>query len=142
MKKIWMIRVGSGTILSAILLLGLSCGGLHQAPYGSTLTMPEDKTISSAGDVIFHVEALVKDPDDQPLNGVDVDFYVCCEGGDFVDNDGNIVAGPLTVRTDNIGVAGIDVIVYGDFAGEVSVNADIGTVADTFKVMKSIPAAS
>ena len=141
MKKISMIRVGSGAILTAILLLGLSCGGLHQAPYGSTLTMPASTSISSAGDVIFHVEAVVLDPDSKPLNAVDVDFYVCCGGGDFVDNNGNILAGPLTVRTDNIGVAGVDVIVYGDFTGEVSVNADIGTVGATFKVAKSIPTA-
>ncbi|MDD5222783.1 MAG: hypothetical protein PHE84_02230 [bacterium] len=133
--------LGKGWVfILGVLLLTLSCGGMNQAPFGSKMSMPADTTVASAVDVVFVAKVVVVDQDGNPLNDVDVDFTVCCDGGEFVDNNGGSLGTDITIRTDGIGVATANVLVYGNYAGDVNIFATIGTVSDTTKITKTVPA--
>lgn len=133
--------LGKGWVfILGVLLLTLSCGGMNQAPFGSKMTMPSDATVASAVDVVFVAKVVVVDKDNSPVNDVDVDFDVCCDGGEFVDNNGGSLGTDITIRTDNLGVATANVLVYGNFAGDVTIYASIGSVSDAVKITKTVPA--
>jgi len=140
MKEIRDLSGRGRVFLLGIFLLTLSCGGINQAPYGSRMTMPDSTTISSAVDVVFITKAVVVDKADNPLNAVDVDFTVCCDGAEFVDGNGGSLGSAITIRTDDSGVATANVLVYGNYAGSIIVSADIGTVTKQTTITKSIPA--
>jgi hypothetical protein len=134
--------LGKGWVfILGVLLMTLSCGGMNQAPFGSTMTMPSDATITSVVDVVFIAKVLVVDKDNNPVNDADVDFNVCCEGAEFVDADLGSLGVDMTIRTDNIVVATVNVLVYGSFAGDVTLFASIGTVSSSTKITKALPAA-
>lgn len=133
--------LGKGWVfILGVLLLTLSCGGMNQAPYGSKMTMPDDTTITSAVDVVFIAKILVVDKNNNPVNDADVDFNVCCDGAEFVDADLASLGTDMTIRTDNIGVATVNVLVYGSFEGDVTMFASIGTVSEQIKITKALPA--
>lgn len=139
MKK-GMAFLGKGWIfILGVLLMTLNCGGMHQAEYGSKINMPEDSTVTSSIDVEVIINAVVADKDDNPLNDVDVDFSVCCDGGEIIDSSGGSLGNFLSIQTDKTGVATIHVLVYGNYTGQVLVTADIGTVTEQTKITKAIP---
>lgn len=134
--------LGKGWVfILGVLLLTLSCGDINQAPFGSTITMPEDTTYTSAGDMVFITKAVVVDKDNNPLNNVDVEFMVCCDGVEIIDDLGGSLGNDVTIKTDNAGVATANILVYGNFEGEITVSADIGTVSAQTKITKAVPAA-
>lgn len=140
MKKTRAFSGKGRAFILGIFLLTLSCGGINQAPYGSTLTMPVDTAITSAVDVVFIAKVVVVDKEENPLNDVDVDFNVCCDGGEFIDDEGGSLGSQITIRTDNIGVATVNVLVYGNYEGQVTISADIGTTSAQTMITKTVPA--
>ena len=113
------------TIALLFMVAIFGCGDL-EAPYGSEVVVPSDTSIETASDVIFYLKAKVIDPNGNPMNGIDVTFLVCCEGGDIVDLDGNPLPTPITITTDEWGIAEVRVLVYADFEGDVIVSASSG----------------
>ena len=127
--------LGKGLALVAgVLLLALSCGDIHQAPYGSKLTMPTGGDISSSTDMVFVVSALVLGPDAQPIDNVDVEFYVCCGGVQFAEGGTE-----TTIKSDKTGVATVNVLIPGTYEGDISVTASIGIDSGETKITKKIP---
>ncbi len=115
------------------LLVNSGCG--DTPPAGSKIVMPSDTTIETNSDVIYHIRAKVTDSKDNPLNGIEVEFIVCCDGPKFVDYDDTYVK----IRTDESGLAFVRVLVPGSFQGEVIVSASIGVATDETKITKELP---
>ncbi len=126
------------TIALLFLVTILGCGEL-EAPYGSEIAMPDDTSIETASNVIFYLKAKVIGPNGNPMNGIDVTFLVCCEGGDIVDLDGNPLPTPITITTDEWGIAEVSVLVYASFEGDVIVSATSGGHGAQTKITKTIP---
>jgi hypothetical protein len=128
------------TIMALLFTVAVfSCGEI-EAPYGSEIIMPSDTSIETDSDVIFNIDAVVIDPDKNPMNEIDVDFFVCCDGGTFVDSGGGILPSEITVTTDEWGIAKVRVLVYGIFEGDVVVSASSGAHGAQTIISKTIPA--
>jgi hypothetical protein len=129
------------TVMALLFMVAIFSCGEVEAPYGSEIVMPSDTSIETDSDVIFNIDALVVDPNGNPLNEIDVEFFVCCEGGTFVDSVGGIIELSLiTVTTDEWGIAQVRVLVYGGFEGDVIVSASSGAHGAQTTISKTIPA--
>lgn len=139
MKK-GMAFLGKGWVfIMGVSLLALSCGSMYQAPFGSKVSTPSNTTVSSTVDVSVIFKAIVVDKDNNPLNDVDVDFTVCCDGAELGDEDGGSLGTATTIRTDGSGVATVYVLVFGDYDGTIVVTADIGVASGKTEITKSLP---
>ncbi len=134
------IKRVSLTVMALLFMVAVFSCGEVEAPYGSEIVMPSDTSIETNSDVIFHINAVVVDPNDNPLNEIDVKFLVCCEGGDFVDPGGGLLPSELTITTDEWGIAEVRVLVYGGFEGDVIVSASSGAHGAQTVISKTIPA--
>lgn len=129
------------TVMALLFMVAIfSCGEI-EAPYGSEIVMPSDTSIETDADVIFHIDAVVVDPNGNPMNEIDVEFLVCCDGGDFVNSGGGILPSEITITTDEWGIAKVRVLVYGTFEGDVIVSASSGAHGAQTTISKTIPAA-
>ena len=127
--------------LAIVVILGLSlaCGNPYQAPYGAKVQMPAGTSIESSQDIVIHISALVIDKNNLPLNDVEVRFYLCCDGGYLLNMNANQIDSEDKIRTNEIGAAEVDLYVYGDFEGDLTVSADIGTNSAETKISKTLP---
>ncbi|TDJ04018.1 MAG: hypothetical protein E2O67_07080, partial [Deltaproteobacteria bacterium] len=77
-KKIFTYYGCAACLLFSIAVFGLGCGvNPPQAPFGSTVEIvnpPNDINISQESITLQIIEALVTDPEGQPLNGVLVEW--------------------------------------------------------------------
>ncbi len=116
-----------------ILFLHLSCG--TEAPAGAKITMPADTTIEASEDVTFYIDAVVTDSNGTPMNDIDVEFFICCVGY-FIDYNNTYVK----LKTDKRGIARVGVLIPGEFEGDVTIDATIGTADAQTKITKKLPA--
>ncbi len=130
--KIRNILVAVGMI---ILSFYSGCG--TEAPAGAKIEMPPDATIEASGDVIFYIDAMVTNSNGAPMNGIDVEFLVCCAGA-FIDYNNETY---IKVRTDDRGIARVRVLIPGQFEGEIIVSGTIGVAGDQTKITKKLPQA-
>ena len=133
-----MIKSGVRWLIWGLILFAfLSCGSATKAPYGSTVKMPEDQTITSDTDVVVHLDCVVLNEEEEPLSDIDVDFYIM--GGVFIDENGNELGTEITLRTDERGIAEVTVLIPGTYQGEVVISASIGVASDQTVISKELP---
>lgn len=114
------------------LLVNSGCG--DTPPAGSKIEMPSDATIETNSDVTYHIRAKVTDSKGVPLNDMEVEFSVCCDGPKFIDYDDTYVK----IKTDERGIAFVRVLIPGSFEGDVIVSASIGVATDETKITKNL----
>ena len=132
MKNIFKIFTPSIMILIFIYLIGCS----DTAPYGAKVIMPADVTIAGSGSILFRINAIVVDEDDNPLNGMDIQFLYACPATTCTlyknttsNTPGSSVALPYNTNTDASGVATVWAEV-GPSYGDYLISADIGVASD------------
>ncbi len=136
------VRRVSLTIMAMLFMVTIFGCGEVEAPYGSEIIMPSDTTIETNSDVTFHINAVVEDPNGNPMNGIDVKFLVFCDDGcNFIDSGGGSLPSEITVETDDMGVAKVRVLIYFDFEGDVIISASSGAHWAQTIITKTLPAA-
>lgn len=134
-------RVSLTIIVLLFMVAVFSCGEI-EAPYGSEIIMPSDTSIETDSNVTFLIKAVVEDPDENPMNGIDIKFLVFCEDGcNFVDSGGGILPSEITITTDEWGIAEVRVLIYGVYEGDVIISAISGAHWAQTIITKTIPAA-